>query len=249
MPRARGGGDHDAGVATRRPARPPRPASGRCTIVLTLARRLLNRRVEVAMNRSLPLLLTLAACSDTDIAYVTVDCEFSETTLAWDDPTPLGATANELLAPYLGAHQADGVWSDGGAAVVSADVAAGAGEPALIEVTGGADAASCGSSLSVPVAVAFATDDGAFAEALAEAWVLDVDAAAPNLGVSAVLEEGTVNGSYAPDGLTADEWGAGVRIAIAVSADGALSGSVVQTVNGDDGSSAWDRDELQLEFE
>jgi hypothetical protein len=201
------------------------------------------------MNRTLPLLLALAACTDTDIGYATLDCAFSETTLAWDDPTPLGATATELLAPYLGAHQADGVWSDGGATVVSAEVAAGAGDPVLIEVTGGADAASCGSSLSIPVAVTFGTDDGAFSEALAEAWVLDVDAADPAFGVSPVLEEGAVAGSYTPAGLTADEWGAGVRIEIAVAADGALSGSVVQTVNGDDGSSAWDRDELQLEFE
>lgn len=195
------------------------------------------------MRRSLPLLLILAACSNTeelmDEDMITIDCGFERVTIAADDATTLGATPGDLLAPHLGSFTLPGTWGTGDTTEVSVTLAAGTGDVSLSQATG-PDAAMCPTSVSFPLDLTLSTADGLLDEHLSATWSADPAEPFDTMEASgwSSLSElvGTLDAEpYVDPG---ESYGT-LEFKVAHDASG-MSGAVWLEVSGDDGEVAWD---------
>jgi hypothetical protein len=184
------------------------------------------------------LLLTLLACTlgteelrddDTGLHQGMPDaqeCSDTLTTLAMDEPCPLGFSADEVLAVVAGPVEASGTWTADGATVLVSLAASAGGAPiyhdrAPMDDTGGPEDTgpamgapddACQDWLELPLDLVLITDDGAFDEVVS-ATMLAMDLAA--LWASAELDWAALGGSYTFDEIDPDDWD---EVGLAVSA-------------------------------
>ncbi len=173
------------------------------------------------------LLLGLLACGDDtnqlrDTGAPTgapdmIECSDTTTTLASGELSPLGFSADEVLARIAGPVDAAGTWTDTSTAVTVTLAAAAAGDAVFhlrepvgdtgaSEDTGfatGAPDDACQDWLEIPLTLTLVTDDGAFDEVVS-ASVLAMDTA--SLWASAELDWTALGGSYTFTEIDPSEW-------------------------------------------
>jgi hypothetical protein len=166
-----------------------------------------------------------------------LECSDTSTTLASDEASVLGFSADEVLAVMAGPVDAAGTWSaDDSAVLVTLSVVA-AGDAVFherepVEDTGvpddtgfemGAPDDGCPDWVEIPVQLALTTDDGAFDETVVGS-VLAMDTA--SLWVSADLDWTALTGTFTFTEIDPAEWD---QVTLSVSAgwvDGSPTGQV-----------------------
>ena len=170
-----------------------------------------------------------------------IDCEDVTTVLAAADTSPLGFSADEVLAIVAGPTLATATYPDGGATTGLSISLALVGDPVFHERTevvdtggGGADTGpawgapsgadgGCPDWLELPLSLRFVTDDGAFDESVSST-MLAMDLA--SLWASADLDWENLGGSYTFTEIDPTEWD---EVSLSVSAGfsgGATNGQV-----------------------
>jgi hypothetical protein len=204
------------------------------------------------MRHALSLLAVLAACSDDralieDTLYQ-LDCDYEETNPAWDADAGDAPTPTERLTGHTGAWDLAGTWTGGGETTVTVAIAPDSSRlPTLRQVVGGADAASCGNTLSLPVIVTLTTSDGAVAIEEASAFDVDPNAAAGELELRASIAD--VGGTWDPESaLGENEALKGVELQVTSTGE-SVSGQLSTIVEGQDADTAWEGIEVQLSFD
>lgn len=159
-------------------------------------------------------------------------CEQSETPLGWEEPSPLGASPAEALAPAEGRHDSPLSYEGGGSTQLVQEVGRGAEQPAWVESVAvyPGDGASpaigilCEPYLSLPIDWQFTTEDGAFAER----WSQRAQWSGGELELYAILPPEELDGSWTADPTTVPNQEEYTRTELAVDARFAeeVSGSI-----------------------
>lgn len=186
-------------------------------------------------------LLTLAACGEPSHTFdqpAIVECTYEDVPVAWADEAPNGLVPNDLLDFAEGTHTSTGGFQADDAAMPVTVELARRGEHAVYrENTEG----GCGSFLSIPVTLGFATEDGSFDELVqadASEAFLETDA----LKVSAGLDPSDLGGTYTPEPAAGQVRGLELEVLFQPTT---LGGDVFLLTEGVDGDTAWaDREEV-----
>jgi hypothetical protein len=161
-------------------------------------------------------------------------CDDTPATLAMGDASPLGFSADEMLAVAAGPNTADAIWTETSGTTTATLSLAAAGAPVFHDLEfvsdtgdhGGADwdeDSACPDYLEVPVTMTFSTGDGAFSESISASLTA---ASLASLSAGADLDHAALGGSYTVTEIDPSEWD---EFSLSVAnrwSDGAVSGAV-----------------------
>jgi len=175
-------------------------------------------------------------------------CEDTPSALALDELSPLGLTADELLAAAGGETVEELLWADDGAAALTLTLTYTGGEVAWVdseyvppEGDGSYTLAMpvCEDRLEVPLALSFTTDDGAFDEAGTVTLSYGEEGDTADFWME--LIPGELGGTFTPSGYAPEGYEDEARLWISggFTLDGASSGAIAGQVSGEDGDTAW----------
>jgi len=175
-------------------------------------------------------------------------CEDTRTPLALDETTPLGLTANDLLAAAGGETVEELLWADDGVAALTLTLTHGGGEVSWVDseyVPPEGDGAYtlampvCEDRLEIALSLTFATDDGAFDEA--GEVTLSYGEEGDTADFWLALTPGALGGSFTPEGYAPEgyEDEAELWISGSFTLDGVSRGAIMGQVSGENGETAW----------
>lgn len=168
--------------------------------------------------------------------------------LAWSERSPLGFSADELLAALGGEVEARLAWSEGGSTPLTLTIERQSGgsvefqEREFVSDGSGAElaAAECGDVVAIPITLSFSTADGAFAES----WPVTLLAeSTARVTAYARVDVEELAGSFSVTQVDPSRFAQVIAIVDVAFADGGWSGSVSgqaisQSSGGPDGTTS-----------
>lgn len=198
------------------------------------------------MRRLIPLALLLA-CDPADKNEPTTgdtliyECKYTDTVLGAGDEA-LGTTPTAIADVLEGTTEHAATWIDGGAQTTATlDLA--------LDLTGAMlrESPGCGDHIEIPGTASLSTADGGIDSLTVDvllSWVADGSASA-----SGDFEPSDVSGTWTPRALEPNESRIGLTLGISRSAGGALTATLNDSTEGNDGQVAWASFETVLELD